>query len=427
MTYTGSFGRREPQRCVWDMHRALTSRRLSDIKDNSVKMFVSRVVHLSWDIHRLTQISQGDILCDLPIPLIARTTFTAGGDPTTFQTVLDGTYYDREVLVDTPDAPTAIPFASNITTVLQYFGYGLALKMAVMSQLNNGSYPTKVAGYLVNPDWCPVSFFGKDPDCRNDSFAQPRFRWGVENLVFDNGSFATWGANVDRPEYYYDSSENTTYTPTVIFSEQLRPATFNLMNAFLSAVRTDIGGARANNMFQSREALAAQIYANPFEDLFAPSGYFTAQEIEDSLNNDPYSRVPIPEAYRQPTRMVINYLCTKQELKRGAVLVFNVAVAAFALFGTIWGLTMMVASMALQQRKDWKGTCKSFSAHWGPLLTFPISAGVCLGHSQSNHGSPDSSYLNQPSYIQQQYYGPPSSTPGYSTIKEQTPFFSQSV
>lgn len=231
--------------------------------------------------------------------------------------------------------------------------------MAVMSQLNNGSYPSKVAGYLVNPDWCPVSFFGKDPACRNDSSAQPRFRWGVENLVFENGSFATWGANADQPEYYYDSSENTTYTPTVIFSEQLRPATFNLMNAFLSAVRTDIGGARADNMFQSREALAAQIYPNPFEELFAPSGYFTSQQIKDSLLNDPYSAVPIAEAYQQPTRMVINYLCTKQELKRGAVLVFNVAVAAFALFGTIWGLTMLVASMVLQQRRDWKGTCES--------------------------------------------------------------------
>lgn len=287
-----------------------------------------------------------------------------------------------------------------------------------MSQYSNGTYPSKVAGYLVNPDFCPVSFFGQDPNCRNDTSGQPRYRWGAENLVFDNLTSATYG---------FDTSNDTTYTPTIIFSEQVRPATMNLMNAFVSAIRTDIGGARANNIFQSREALDAQIQRSPFEELNTSDGYVTFQEVKDLLLNDPYSRLPIAEAYRQPTRMVINYLCTRQELKRGAVLVFNVAVAAFALFGTIWGLTMMVASMALQQRKDWKGTCKSISAHWGPLLTFPISAGVCLGHSQSNHGSPDSSYLNQPSYIQQQYYGPPSSTPGYSTIKEQTPFFSQSV
>lgn len=251
-----------------------------------------------------------------------------------------------------------IPFVSIISAVLQYFGFGLISDMTYMFRLANGSYPATVAGYLVNPDWCPVSFFGRDPACRNDSSAQPRFRWGMENVGFDNLTFKAYSPYGAQSDYSYDTSENTTYSPTIIFSPEIKPAIFNLMNAFVSAIRTDIGGARANNMFQSREAMSAQIYSNEFEELFAPQGSFTSAQMKDQMINDPEERLPIPEAYHYPTRMVINYLCTKQELKRGAVLVFNVAVAAFALFGTVWAITGMIASMALQQRRDWKGTCE---------------------------------------------------------------------
>lgn len=300
---------------------------------------------------------QGDILCDLSIPLIARTTYSAGGDPTTFQTVLDGTYYDREVLVETLDESGAIPFVNIISGVLQYFGFGFISDLTYMFRLANGSYPSTVAGYFVNGDWCPVSLFGQDPACRNDSAAQPRFRWSMEYAVFDNLTLKAY-SNEDQSGYDDGITENTTYSPTVIFSLEIKPATFNLMNAFVSAIRTDIGGARANNLFQSREAMSAQIYANQFEDLFAPEGQLTSAQMKNLMLNDPYATLPIPEAYHHPTRMVINYLCTRQELKRGAVLVFNVAVAALALFGTVWAITIMIASMALQRRRDWKGTCE---------------------------------------------------------------------
>lgn len=278
--------------------------------------------------------------------MIIRTVYRTGLAILDFQIVNDASYYEQNVVQS-----ENVPFRSDLTETLLIAGTQDLVLRSLVYGSNPAIYPSQLNGFVTNGDWCPMKR-ADVPECTSitSNVNGSRIFYGVEQNSFTNYTiFETSGATL---------ASATPQPDSMIWNATFQAGVQTFFNMLTSSVRTDFGGIRANNMFQNLDAFAAQLFqptlqTTLLDSIGNPPGFGTLRNVQDYLATG-NSSFPIPAEFQQPTRIVINYICSRRKLKSAPNFVFNVAAASLAIFGTTWAFIQMFAFMFLQQQGAWK-------------------------------------------------------------------------
>ena len=289
---------------------------------------------------------QIDVFCDLPLPMIIRTNYRTGIAVSDYQIVDDASYYEQNVV-----EAESVPFRRNLTEALRIAGTQDLILRSLVYGPTPALFPIQLNGFVANLDWCPMNR-AHLPECASiaSDVNGSRILYGVEHDTYANYTIL-------------ESSGNTLATTTppsdsMIWNASFRSGVQTFHNMLTSAVRTDFGGVRANNMFQNLDAFEAQLFRPALEETLLDNnpnapGFGTLKEAQEYLASNE-SSLPIAAEFRQPTRIVTNYICSRRRIKTAPTFIFNVAAASLAIFGTLWVIIQMLAFMLLQRQGLWK-------------------------------------------------------------------------
>lgn len=278
--------------------------------------------------------------------MIIRTTYRTGIAISDIQIIDDASYYEQNVV-----EAENVPFRRDLTDTLLFASTQDLVLRSLVYGSNPAIYPSQLNGFVTNADWCPMKR-ADVPDCASitSNVNGSRMLYGREQNTFANYTiFQTSGSTL---------ASATPQPDSMIWNATFQAGAQTFFNMLTSSVRTDFGGVRANNMYQNLDAFAAQLFQPTLQTTLLDGNpnapvYGTLKDIQDYLATG-RSSFPIAAEFQQPTRIVINYICSRRKLKSAPNFVFNVAAASLAIFGTTWAFIQMFAFMFLQQRGAWK-------------------------------------------------------------------------
>ncbi|EJT97284.1 hypothetical protein DACRYDRAFT_25098 [Dacryopinax primogenitus] len=319
-------------------------------------------IHINADLFLRRVTASVDILCEMPIPLVANT-------------LISSSEVDTRASVN--EVPWLTTYGStfdytpqlNVSMATNVLGWDLLIGMQAEYAGSLGNAPTlletKFDFRSYTDGYCPAIFVGTGKWCSEaDNSALPIFTVDAGDYVgFDNFTVTVEPAGWDLSDY-------TISNP--VYWNPIR----NFIHATHAAARADLGAFRPSNMFQNLSMMPLAVNTTGYlaaEGKFVQVPLYAAELVLTGLGeNGTFSGLPMPPA--NGTLIDTSYVCNRQFLKNPAALFFAITSGTLSNILVLWGFWMLLASRHVKAGNPPMNTCTYHALEQTPVKRFTIGS-----------------------------------------------------